>query len=134
MLVKEMIECHPDVRGDMNAQLVAAIVAAYRCAQACTSCADACLAEPRVAELRQCIRTNLDCATICAATGEAGSRRAGANEAILRQLVELCAAACRACAEECEQHAEMHEHCRLCAEACRSCEKACAEAAPTIGH
>lgn len=26
--------------------------------------------------------------------------------------------ACKACAEECERHADMHEHCRASAEAC----------------
>lgn len=30
------------------------------------------------------------------------------------------------CAEECEHHAGMPEHCRICAEACRRCENACA--------
>jgi hypothetical protein len=29
------------------------------------------------------------------------------------------------CAEECERHAEHHDHCRVCAEACRRCEEAC---------
>ncbi|MEX0759736.1 MAG: four-helix bundle copper-binding protein, partial [Tistlia sp.] len=106
----------------------------YRCAQACTSCADACLAEESVADLRQCIRSDLDCATICTATGEAASRRTGSNEALLRELLEVCRSACRTCAEECERHAGMHEHCRICAEACRSCEAACADALPTIGR
>ena len=34
-------------------------------------------------------------------------------------------AACLACAEECREHAEMHEHCRVCADVCESCERAC---------
>jgi hypothetical protein len=34
-------------------------------------------------------------------------------------------ASCRACGDECEHHAAMHEHCRVCAEACRRCEQAC---------
>ncbi len=29
--------------------------------------------------------------------------------------------------DECEKHAQMHEHCRVCAEACRRCESACAD-------
>jgi hypothetical protein len=33
--------------------------------------------------------------------------------------------ACRACAEECDKHAQMHEHCLVCAEACRKCEEEC---------
>lgn len=133
MLVNEMIDSHPDVRGDLNPQLVALVVAAYRCAQACTACADACLAEPEVEKLRQCIRSDLDCATICAAVGEAGTRRTGANESVLRKLIEACEEACRTCAEESEKHAGMHAHCKLCAEACRSCEQTCRDALPTIG-
>jgi hypothetical protein len=27
--------------------------------------------------------------------------------------------------DECERHAEMHEHCRICAETCRRCAQAC---------
>ena len=134
MLVKELIESHPDVNGDYNPQLVAVIVAAYRCAQACTAGADACLAEPGVASLVQCIRSDLDCASVCTATAETASRRAGANEAVLRAQMEVCAEACRLCAEECEKHADKHAHCRLCAEACRSCQEACRDALPTVGR
>ena len=38
---------------------------------------------------------------------------------------EACAAACRACGDECERHAQHHEHCRVCAESCRRCEEGC---------
>ena len=41
--------------------------------------------------------------------------------------------ACLACAEECDQHAEHHEHCRLCAEVCRRCKNACDDLLATIG-
>ncbi len=27
--------------------------------------------------------------------------------------------------DECEQHAEMHEHCKVCMESCRRCEEVC---------
>ena len=81
-----------------------------------------------MAELTQCIRLNLDCADICAATGAMASRRTGSNIAVLKAVITACAEACRACAEECSRHAEMHEHCRICAEACRSCEQACRDA------
>lgn len=43
------------------------------------------------------------------------------------------AACIEACADECEQHADMHEHCRICAEACRACEKACNELVDALG-
>jgi hypothetical protein len=86
-----------------------------------------------VADLRQCIRLDLDCADLCRATGSVASRRTGTNDEVVRRLIEACAEACRLCAEECETHASHHEHCRVCAETCRQCESACREAAITIG-
>src|SRR3954471_14713069 len=127
-----MIAKHPDVRGNVNEALIAAIDASYACAQTCTSCADACLAEEMVRELRQCIRLNLDCADVCATTATLGNRRTGSNEEVIRKLLDACVTACRLCAETCEQHAGTHEHCRICAEACRVCELACQKALSTI--
>ena len=128
MHTKEMIATHPDVRGNVNQALIEAIEAAYDCAQTCTSCADACLAEDMVAELRQCIRLNLDCADVCGATATLGTRRTGSNEEVIRKMLDACITACRLCGEECRRHAGMHEHCRVCAEACRRCESACQSA------
>ena len=93
----------------------------------------ACLAEDMVAELRDCIRTDLDCADICAATGAVLTRQTGENTAVLRAQLEACRTACSACAEDCEQHAGMHEHCKVCAEACRRCEQACADLLAALG-
>lgn len=128
MQVREMISSHPDVQGSTADQLLACIEECYNCAQTCTACADACLAEEMVADLRQCIRLNLDCADICAATGAMASRRTGSNEQVLRTVIQACAEACRVCGAECRSHAEMHEHCRVCAAACERCEQACTEA------
>jgi hypothetical protein len=124
-VVPEMLQTHP--RGvEMNAaQYTACIEACYACDQACTACADACLGETNVQSLVRCIRLNQDCADICATTGRMLLRQSEMPGALLRQQLELCAAACRACAAECEQHAHHHEHCRICAEACHACEQAC---------
>jgi hypothetical protein len=128
----EIIKTHPEVRGNTNDVLIRCIEECYDCAQICTSCADACIAEDMVAQLRQCIRLNLDCTDICLATGALASRRTGSNELMLRMALELCAQACRLCGEECQRHANHHEHCRICAEACQRCERACMDAAQTI--
>lgn len=128
MQTEQMIATHPDVRGSVNRALLAAIDEAYACAQACTSCADACLAEEMVAELRQCIRLNLDCADVCAATATLATRRTGSNEEVIRKMLEACVTACRLCGAECERHAGRHKHCRVCADECRRCERACEEA------
>ena len=124
MQTQEMIARHPDVQGNVNRDLIAAIDEMYACAQTCTSCADACLAEPMVAELRQCIRLNLDCADVCATTGTLANRRTGSNEDVMRRMLDACVTACRLCGDECRRHAGMHEHCRICADACRTCERA----------
>ncbi len=72
-----------------------------------------------VADLVPCIRTDLDCADICGATGAAITRQKASNGVISRAVLEACRAACSACAAGCESHAGIHEHCRVCAEACR---------------
>lgn len=127
-----MISTHPHVRGNINETLVHCIEECLDCSQTCLLCADACLGEERVRQLAQCIRLNLDCADICAATAALSSRRTGSNEAILRTMIELCAEACRVCAEECMRHETDHDHCKICAETCRRCEIVCRRAAETV--
>ncbi len=132
MHTQEMIATHPDVRGNVNKALIEAIDEAYACAQTCTSCADACLAEQMVAELRQCIRLNLDCADVCAATATLGNRRTGSNEEVIRKMLDACITACRLCGAEYQRHASQHEHCRICADSCKRCEAACQSALRSI--
>ena len=125
MHVREMLDTHPrEVAVDKNA-LIRCIEECYACAQSCTSCADACLGESQVQQLVRCIRLNLDCADVCAATGALLSRQTEPEWSVLRRQLEACAEACRVCGSECESHAGHHEHCRVCAESCRRCEEAC---------
>jgi hypothetical protein len=128
MSISKMISAHPDVSGNLNEPLALAVRHAMFCATLCTSCADACVAEAM--DMRQCIRACLDCADICDATFKVATRRTGSNEAVLKRMLETCAATCESCAEECARHE--HEHCRLCAEMCRECARDCRAAADTI--
>jgi hypothetical protein len=80
-----------------------------------------------VAELTKCIRLCLDCADICTATLRVASRQTEYNANVTRPQLEACVAVCRSSGDECERHAEMHEHCQVCAEACRRCEQACSD-------
>jgi uncharacterized membrane protein len=73
----------------------------------------------------KCIRLCLDCTDICVATAGVTSRQTAYDAMVIKPLLEACAAICRSCGDECERHAEMHEHCRVCAEACRRCERDC---------
>src|SRR6266545_3775819 len=115
MHAREMIGTHPAVQGQVNDALIRCIEECYSCAQTCTSCADACLSELMVQELTQCIRLDLDCADICNITGRILTRRTGSDDEVMRRMLSVCAAACRLCADECQKHASMHEHCRICA-------------------
>jgi uncharacterized membrane protein len=131
---QQMLETYPKDVGNIDqAKLAACIDACFECAQTCTACADACVAEDSVADLRHCIRTNLDCADICDTTGRALSRQTAGGVNVTRALLEACATACKACGDECSKHAEMHEHCKVCAEACRRCEQACRDLLAAIG-
>ena len=129
---KPMLDSHPhEVHLDPDL-LASAIEASLECAQACTACADACLWEDRVADLRKCIGLDLDCADVCAATARVLSRQPSHSAAGTVALLDACRAVCRSCGDECESHADMHEHCRVCAEACRRCEGACQELATAL--
>jgi hypothetical protein len=105
--------------------LAAAIDAISSCAQACAADNDADLSELNVIEMITCIRLCQNCTDICAATVGVTSRPAQYDANIVRPLLEACKAICKACGDECERHARMHEHCRVCAEACRGAEQAC---------
>jgi hypothetical protein len=128
MSIRKMIALHPDVRGHVNQPLGDAVHHAMYCAKMSLSCADACSAEEM--DMVQCIRACLDCAAVCDTTATLGLRRAGSNEAVLKEMLEFCARVCDACAAECDKHD--HEHCKLCAQMCRECADDCRKAAATI--
>ena len=122
----QMLETYPGGFGFDATVLAECIEACLECAQTCTACADACLAEEQVADLRGCITHNANCADVCAATAAVLSRQTGYDGDVTRAVLAACAAACKACGDECAHHAEMGmTHCRVCAEACRRCEAAC---------
>lgn len=129
-----MLDDHPADLGGLDRSVLArAIQAAVDCAQACTACAHACLSEPDVAELNHCIRSNLDCADVCETTARLLSRHSGNDADLTLAMLEACIRACRGCANECNQHAAHHAHCRRCAEACARCGEACEELSTSLG-
>jgi hypothetical protein len=129
--VTKMLESHPQATA--NEALARCIEQCFACALTCTSCADACLGEDQVQELVRCIRLTLDCADVCDATGRVATRQTSSEPRLVWSMLEACTQACRVCAEECDRHADHHEHCRLCAEACRRCEQACENLLSSIG-
>jgi hypothetical protein len=125
MPVREMLEAYPAEINLDRGLLARAIEELIDCAQACTACADACLSEPHIDSLRKCIRSDLDCADICEVTARVLSRHTGYDANTTRAQLQACIQACTSCADECDKHAAMHEHCRICAQSCRRCIEAC---------
>ena len=105
--------------------LAATIEAMNDCAQACTADADADLGDSELANMIACVRLCLDCADVCTATARVVSRQTAHEPAVLRPLLQACAAICARCGDECQMHAHTHAHCRICQDACRRCEQAC---------
>ncbi len=103
-------------------ELTPCIDACLECAIQCEHCAVTSLkheATTDVSRMRNSIRLNMECATICYAVAELmsmGSDRSG-------EMCRLCSEVCEACASECMKH-DM-EYCRECAEACNACAEQC---------
>jgi len=95
------------------------------CIQACVVDTDADLSEPDLADMVKCVRLCLHCTEVCTATAAVLSRPAEFDNLVVKPLVESCIAICKSCGDECERHAQMHDHCRVCEKACRQCEQAC---------
>lgn len=124
-VVGQMLYTHPDDPEGVGEKVRAAVEACGLCAQVCVVCADACVREEAVAELVSCARSDLDCADLCEAAQGVLVRRTAEEDGFVASVLQACVRACDRCAAECEDHAELHEHCRVCAEACRACSRAC---------
>jgi hypothetical protein len=122
---RQLLDTYSDTF-DVEAGVLAATIDALNdCAQACTADTAADLSERNVTEMVKCIRLCLDCTDICVATVAVTSRQTEYDALVIKPLLEACAAICKSCGDECDRHAQMHEHCRVCAEACRRCEQNC---------
>jgi hypothetical protein len=123
--VRAMFQNHPEKPSHTDT-MSRCIDACFNVVESCTACADACLSEKHLESLVACIRINLDCAAVCAATGNIMSRaNKRGNRQPLEALLTTCIAYCRSCADECSRHANMHKHCDVCAKACRGCAECC---------
>jgi hypothetical protein len=122
---RQMLATYPHGSHAEDGVLAATIDALFDCAQACITDTDADLSEQDLADMVTCIRLCLDCVDICTATGSVISRPADYHAEVTKPLLEACVAICKRCGDECDRHAQMHEHCRVCAEACHRCEQAC---------
>ena len=69
----------------------------------------------------ECIRLDRECAELCGLVLDFAQRESDQ----LSEVLELCANAREACADECEKH-DM-EHCQKCAKSCRESAQVCRE-------
>ena len=70
--------------------------------------------EEMAADLVHCIRTDLDCADICATTGMVLSRHTG-SDASVTEAFDAWPRFLSRLRQRVVNHADMHEHCRICA-------------------
>jgi len=90
-----------------------------KCASVCNYCASSCTKENDVKMMAACIQLDMECASICYAAAQLmslGSPR-------VKEICNMCAAICEACAFECGKH--NHEHCKQCASICKECSAEC---------
>ena len=106
------------------AHLADAIEALSGAALACTACADASLGNGDAEELHACVRACITASDVCTAAARVLARAGGYDVPVVRNLLEAAAKACATCGEICDQHADVHKHCRVCEEACRRAEQA----------
>jgi hypothetical protein len=102
------------------------------CFLACSHCAEACLRDPD-GILRRCFRLTQDCADVCAVTARMLARVGEPDRFLLRRQVKSVAAASIVCGDECDQHAEDDESCRICAESCLRCAQCCYQLLAELG-
>ncbi|MEZ4886786.1 MAG: four-helix bundle copper-binding protein [Chitinophagales bacterium] len=91
------------------------------CIAACENCATQCLNEENIQMHVKCIKTDRDCADICALTLKLVNR----NSHQLNEILKVCIVTCIACEQECRKHDR--GHCQKCADACHTCHQACEE-------
>jgi len=99
-----------------------------QCAASCTACADECLDEPELANMRRCIRMNIDCADIVSVIARLLSRRGEPELSALRAVLEAGTSIATQCAAETLKHAGAYEYCKLTSEICSLCARECEEA------
>jgi hypothetical protein len=124
--IETMLRSHPHADVQRVDDYAEALRALATCVATCTTCADACLGETEHLEhLRRCITTDLDCADVCQATARVLTRLTGTPNDLVHAQLHACVVACQLCADECETHADLLDHCRINAEACRHCQERC---------
>ena len=83
-----MADSHPGARPAFDGELIKCIEECVACSEAGAAYADACMAEPDIVSLIQCVRADLDCSDVCAATTTILSRRTAVDLTVTRTVGE----------------------------------------------
>ena len=121
VVVRAMFRSHPD-KPPHSEIMSRCIDACSDCVETCAACADACLSERDVGDLVACIRLNLDCAAMQRHRQHHVALEQGGTRQLLEAHLATCIAFCRACADECDAHGDLHQHCAICARHSGLCE------------
>lgn len=125
-IARQIVDVHPTGFGLIDRKkLDAAISTLQAASQAASICADACLNEGQIKDMRECVRACLDCADIVDAAVKTLSRHAGWEQSAAPTIIKAAVAVLDACAHESARHASMHMHARLTSETCRKAQQAC---------
>ncbi|HTL67326.1 MAG TPA: hypothetical protein VL200_06670 [Lacunisphaera sp.] len=103
----------------------AALKALADCIQACLAGAEACLDQENPARVRGCIRTTLNCATVCEAAVQVLHRQDRLLDHSVHDLLHACVTTCDDCHHEARQQAARVPACGACATACLACRDDC---------
>jgi len=125
-IARQIMDVHPTGFGVIDRKkLDAALTSMQEASQAASVCADACLLEGQVKDMREAIRACLDCADIVDAAVRTLSRHAGWAESAAPAILSAAIAVLATADHETARHASMHMHARLTAETCRKARVAC---------
>ncbi|HEY3603147.1 MAG TPA: four-helix bundle copper-binding protein [Sporichthyaceae bacterium] len=119
-IARQIMDVHPTGFGLIDRKkLDATLTALQEASQAASVCADGCLNEGQVKDMREAIRACLDCADIVDAAVRTLSRHAGWKESAAPAILTAAIAVLATADRETARHASMHMHARLAAESCR---------------
>jgi hypothetical protein len=95
------------------------IEACLRTASIATKCALSCTEDPKLADLGNCIKFSIECATICNQTAQLLTLGSPKTEQALKNCIE----ACQKLAAECGKYKAAY--CQECAKSCKQCVNEC---------
>lgn len=125
--IREIYESHPYKMHEkyFSTNISKCVEKCFECSSSAWICADACLSEDNFAHLIDCVKLCFSCSQVCLSTAHIVTVQHNLTRLFVRQQISACLEICKACAEECEKHQDMHEHCKLSAKISRECENTC---------